>query len=142
MRSLDRRAAGADGADGRVVWILGGDDKGLDSRELAIVARERVRLALALPGPGTDAIVAELERQQVLVEWVEDLARAVRRAVEVALPRDVVLLSPACPGFFSRYYVGADEDTGFKRLVREVTLGASAPTSPPARRSRGSAGPG
>ena len=114
LRTLDRP----------VVWILGGEDKGLSSRELAETARDRVRLALALPGPGTDGVVAELERQQVLVEWVPDLARAVHRAVEVALRGDAVLLSPACPGFYSLYYVGADEDTGFRQLVREATLDA------------------
>jgi UDP-N-acetylmuramoylalanine--D-glutamate ligase len=121
------------------VWILGGDDKGLSARDLADAARDTVRLALALPGDGTNAIVSELERQQVLVQWIDDLGAAVRRAVEVAAPGEAVLLSPACPGFFSRFYVGGDQDTGFRKLVREATLGA---TSPPVRKPRKSAGPG
>lgn len=112
-----------------LVWILGGDDKGLDATDLAREARGHVRLALALPGAGTDRLVAQLEAEQVAVERLPDLARAVTRATEAARPGDAVLLSPACPGFFSHYYVGADEDTGFKHLVRQATLA----TSPPAR---------
>lgn len=108
--------------DSGVVWIFGGDDKGLDSADLARAAGHAVKLALALPGPGTDRIVAGLRGVRVAVESAENLEDAVRRAVEVARPGDSVLLSPACPGFFTRYYVGADEDTGFKRVVREVTL--------------------
>jgi UDP-N-acetylmuramoylalanine--D-glutamate ligase len=131
LRSLDKG----------VVWILGGDDKGLDSEPLAEVASRAVRLALALPGEGTDALVANLNRRSVAVETTSDLPSAVARAVEVARPGDSVLLSPACPGFFARYYVGVDEDTGFRKLVREATIprpgvkdGAAEPTSPPARR--------
>ena len=69
LRTIDRPLA----------WILGGDDKGLDARVLAAQARERVRLALALPGPGTEGIVAELEREGVAVERVGDLPEAVAR---------------------------------------------------------------
>jgi UDP-N-acetylmuramoylalanine--D-glutamate ligase len=115
-----------------IVWILGGEDKGLDSTGLAATARDRVRRAIALPGGGTEAIVADLQREGVEVERAEDFAGAVRRAIDVARDGDSVLLSPACPGFFTLYYVGGDEDTGFKRLVREATL----PTSPPARKPR------
>ncbi|HEY8740660.1 MAG TPA: UDP-N-acetylmuramoyl-L-alanine--D-glutamate ligase [Candidatus Dormibacteraeota bacterium] len=110
-----------------VVWILGGEDKGLDSTSLARTAQGRVRRALALPGGGTEAIVANLLAEGVEVERVADFGAAVRRAVEVARDGDSVLLSPACPGFFTLYYVGADEDSGFKKQVREATL----PTSPP-----------
>ena len=113
-----------------IVWIFGGQDKGLDSSSLAATARGRVRRALALPGDGTEAIATNLEGAGVEVERVPDFASAVTRAVALAEDGDAVLLSPACPGFFTLYYVGADEDTGFKKLVREATL----PTSPPARK--------
>jgi hypothetical protein len=63
--------------------------------------------------------------------------------VKVAQPGESVLLSPASPGFFTRYYVGADEDTGFRRLVRQATLAGSDSvaetedaTSPPASKPR------
>ena len=112
---------------GQVVWILGGDDKGLDATDLAAAAGRTVSLALALPGPGTDALLPQLEAAGVTVERVDDLGAAVARAVEAARPGDAVLLSPACPGFFSRNYVGVgtEVDTGFRRAVREATLGPS-----------------
>jgi UDP-N-acetylmuramoylalanine--D-glutamate ligase len=123
-----------------VVWIFGGDDKGLDPEDLAEAATTTVRVALALPGPGSDRIAAALLRHGVQVESIEDLPAAVARALKVAQPGESVLLSPACPGFFTRYYVGADEDTGFRQLVRQATIGEAASadpeeaTSPPARR--------
>jgi UDP-N-acetylmuramoylalanine--D-glutamate ligase len=142
-----------------VIWIFGGDDKGLDSEGLVGVAGDAVRVAIALPGPGSDRLVPDLLRSGVQVERLEDLPAAVARAVRVAQPGESVLLSPACPGFFTRYYVGADEDTGFRRLVREATLhqppmreqtpvreqpsAQEGPaTSPPARRPRKSEDPG
>jgi len=104
-----------------VIWILGGDDKALDCDGLAEAATSAVRVALALPGPGSDRLVAALIRHGVQVESIEDLPAAVARALQVAQPGESVLLSPACPGFFTRYYVGADEDTGFRQLVRQAT---------------------
>ena len=108
---------------------------------------DAVRAALALPGPGSEKLVRDLLRSGVQVEWLEDLPAAVARAIRIAQPGESVLLSPACPGFFTRYYVGADEDTGFRQLVREATLQKppvpeGAATSPPARKPRKSAGPG
>ncbi len=129
-----------------VIWILGGDDKALDCDGLAEAATSAVRVALALPGPGSDRLVAALLRHGVQVESIEDLPAAVVRALKVAQPGESVLLSPACPGFFTRYYVGADEDTGFRQLVRQATVGDAAAgdagsgdqpeeaTSPPARK--------
>lgn len=134
-----------------VVWILGGDDKGLDPTDLARAARGAVKLALALPGPGTDRLEPALLAEGVSVERVADLASAVDRAVAVAQPGHRVLLSPACPGFFTLFYVdgGGAEDVGFKKLVRAATLGGGTrgrdsaaaepevkPTSPPARTPR------
>ena len=115
-----------------IIWIVGGQDKGLDSTSLAATAKGRVKAAIALPGGGTDAIVNNLLAEAINVERVDDFGAAVRRAVVLAQPGDSVLLSPACPGFFTLYYVGQDEDTGFKKLVKEATL----PTSPPARTPR------
>ena len=107
----------------RVVWIFGGDDKGLDASGLGDAARDVIKVGLALPGPGTDRILARLEGRGTWIERVPDLPSAVERAVALAEPGDKVLLSPASPGFFSLYYVGTDEDVGFKKLVRAATLG-------------------
>jgi UDP-N-acetylmuramoylalanine--D-glutamate ligase len=108
----------------RVVWIFGGDDKGLDPDGLVAAAQRAVKLGLGLPGPGTERLLAALKNESVAVEEVADLKAAVARAVDVADRGDRVLLSPACPGFFSLYYVGVSDDVGFRKLVRAATLPA------------------
>jgi UDP-N-acetylmuramoylalanine--D-glutamate ligase len=80
-----------------LVWIAGGRDKGLDFAPLADAARGRVRRALLL-----GEAAGRLERalgDAVPTERVGDLDAAVRRAVQLAQPGDVVLLSPACASF-------------------------------------------
>ena len=111
----------------KVVWIFGGDDKGLDGASLAAVAARSVRHALALPGPGTERLAVALRAVGIEPQPVPDLETAVDRAVALAGPGDRVLLSPACPGFFTLYYVGSAEDVGFKKLVRQATLGHASP---------------
>ena len=107
-----------------VVWIFGGDDKGLASDELAEVAEGTVRVGLALPGQGTRRILRDLAAAGVATEEEPDLKQAVARAVALAGASDSVLLSPACPGFFTRFYGGGGEDSGFRRLVKEATTPA------------------
>jgi UDP-N-acetylmuramoylalanine--D-glutamate ligase len=77
-----------------LVWIAGGRDKGLDFRELAEAAGERVRAAVLI-----GEAAAALERAlagRVDLHRAASLEEAVRRAAGLAAAGDVVLLSPAC----------------------------------------------
>ena len=109
--------------DRPVVLIAGGDDKGLSYAALAEQAKGRVKLAILLPGDGSDRVAEALADADVSVRWMERFDAAVAAAVEASGPGDAVLLSPACPGFFSRHYLkdGA-EAQGFRRLLRDLTL--------------------
>ncbi len=82
---------------GPLLWILGGNDKGLDFAELLEAPLERVKCALLI-GAAAPAIAASLAGK-LAFEQHETLARAVARARELALPGDIVLLSPACASF-------------------------------------------
>jgi UDP-N-acetylmuramoylalanine--D-glutamate ligase len=77
-----------------LVWIAGGRDKGLDFRELAEAAGERVRAAVLI-----GEAAAALERAlagRVDLHRAASLEEAVRCAAGLAAAGDVVLLSPAC----------------------------------------------
>ncbi|MBF0275209.1 MAG: UDP-N-acetylmuramoyl-L-alanine--D-glutamate ligase [Nitrospinae bacterium] len=90
-----------------IFLILGGEDKGLDYSKLAqyIVERGRTKVIL-LPGTGTDKILRELHKENASKETIilkECLDDAVIYADTSGKPEDIVLLSPACAYFFSRY---------------------------------------
>jgi UDP-N-acetylmuramoylalanine--D-glutamate ligase len=114
-----------------VIWIAGGDDKGLAFDELALAASERVRRVMLLPGPGSARIADALERRGSAAPEVsrhDALADAVDEAAAVARPGEAVLLSPACPGFWGHYVNGAagagGEELGFRALVRRLGPGS------------------
>jgi len=80
-----------------LVWIAGGRDKGLDFAPLADAAEGRVKTALLL-GEAAPQLETALAGR-VAVERVASLEAAVERAAELAVPGDLVLLSPACASF-------------------------------------------
>jgi UDP-N-acetylmuramoylalanine--D-glutamate ligase len=117
------RALGKD-----VVLIIGGDDKGLALDELGTEILARVARLVVLPGPGgariAEAVLAlrdgaSLERP--VIDHFEELAPAIRSVVSEAQSGQTVLLSPACPYFFRRFYIEGAEERGFRALLREAT---------------------
>ncbi len=108
LRSLDRP----------VILLLGGKDKGEDFGTLRTAFSSGVRHVLAF-GAARLRIATELEGAAPL-ELVEgSLEDVVRKAAELAVQGDAVLLSPACSSFdmFENY-----EDRGrrFTALAKEV----------------------
>jgi len=100
-----------------VVLIAGGDGKGQSFAPLR-AAVERACRAVLLIGRDAPLIERALAGSRVPVEATGTLDAAVRRAIALAQPGDVVLLSPACASLdqFRNY-----EERGerFTRLVRE-----------------------
>lgn len=97
---------------GKLILIAGGDGKGVDFTELAIVLRQQVDQVITLgrDGPAIAALVpGSIE--------VADLTAAVKQAAAVANAGDMVLLSPACASLdmFKNY-----EERG--RLFAEAVL--------------------
>jgi UDP-N-acetylmuramoylalanine--D-glutamate ligase len=107
------------GLGGPCLLIAGGDDKGIDFSELASLVGGQVRSLILLPGAGSDRLeqgVADRGNGQ-LVHRVERLQQAVDLAAAKAQAGDTVLLSPACPGFFTAHY----REGGFRQAVRAAT---------------------
>lgn len=86
----------------QVVWVAGGQAKGVSFDDLVLANRERLRGAVLL-GVDRDLIAQALARHapEVPVISVADtetsaMARVVGAAASLARPGDVVLLAPAC----------------------------------------------
>jgi len=93
------------GAGWRVVLIVGGEDKGMDFGGMARAAARYAERVLALPGSGTEAFLAQLERR-LPVERLDDLDAVIARARRVVTPGSAVLLSPGCAFFHSLFIEG------------------------------------
>jgi UDP-N-acetylmuramoylalanine--D-glutamate ligase len=112
-----------------VILICGGQDKGISFDELAEQLGGPVRQVMLLPGSGSSRIAkaaAEQGRGE-LIHPVSTLEEAVAGARGLAQAGQAVLLSPACPGFFSAHY----QEGGYRNLVRRLS------TSPRRRRGPG-----
>lgn len=120
----DATIKAVDAFDRTPVVILGGVGKGADFAELARVLVKRARAAVLI-GKAADEIATALDvagaaRAGFKVERAGTLEDAVAAARRLALPGDVVLLSPACASF--DMFSSADErGDRFTALVRAFT---------------------
>jgi UDP-N-acetylmuramoylalanine--D-glutamate ligase len=92
--------AALDALDGPIILLLGGRDSGVDLSQLAERTGERARLVLAF-GESKGRVAAALAKASPRLEVVEcdDLAAAVRHALDAARAGDAVVLSPAFPSY-------------------------------------------
>lgn len=109
-----------------VVLIAGGEDKGLDYRELALETSRNVELVELLPGSGSKKIIEALVETGKLgpvpeVNECSTLEEAVRHAAGAGRPGTTVLLSPACASFYSLYMQSPNK--GFGTIVKELKGG-------------------
>ncbi len=102
----------------KVVWIVGGIDKGNDYSELTVLVKEKVKAIVCL-GKDNSRIHAAFSDIVPTIVDTKSMKEAVRSAYYLAKNNDVVLLSPACASFdlFENY-----EDRGrqFKEQVRNL----------------------
>jgi UDP-N-acetylmuramoylalanine--D-glutamate ligase len=116
-----------DGIRQPIVWIAGGTDKGNDYTTLVPLAQERAKSLICL-GVDNEKLKASFGSVVPYLEETQSVETAVRRALELAAPGDVVLLSPACASFdlFRNY-----EDRGcqfiaaVEKLMEETELQGS-----------------
>ena len=101
-----------------VVWIVGGTDKGNDYTSIIPLAKEKVKAMICM-GLDNRKLHEAFEGIVPQIHDVTSAQDAVRTAHDLAVPGDVVLLSPCCASFdlFKNY-----EDRGrqFKEAVRNL----------------------
>ncbi len=102
----------------RVVWIVGGIDKGNDYSQLIDLVKEKVK-AIVCIGVDNSKIRTAFQETGITMVDTRSMAEAVRSAYFLSAKGDSVLLSPACASFdlFKNY-----EDRGrqFKEAVRNL----------------------
>jgi UDP-N-acetylmuramoylalanine--D-glutamate ligase len=115
--NVDATRKALDAFPGRILIILGGQDKGSDYTVLQEPLREKAILALLI-GAASDKIEKQITGS-VAIERAGTLERAVEIAAHATRGGDVVLLAPACASFdqFENY-----EHRGrvFKQKVNEL----------------------
>lgn len=101
---------------GRLILIAGGDGKGADMSELKPVLEQDVQQLITLGKDG--AAIAALKPGSIQVKTIQD---AVKAAAKLALPGDMILLSPACASLdmFKSY---ADRGGQFAAAVKAEVL--------------------
>jgi len=104
--------------DKKVVWIVGGVDKGNDYEVLIPLVKKKVKAIVCL---GLDNLKIHNTFSGIVdvIVNVENMKDAVRSSSHLAVKGDAVLLSPCCASFdlFKNYEDRGDQ---FKKCVREL----------------------
>jgi UDP-N-acetylmuramoylalanine--D-glutamate ligase len=100
------------------VWIVGGQDKGNNYKELYPFVNEKVKAIICL-GVDNKKLFENFGNMVDIIVETQFMSEAVKIAYKIAESGDNVLLSPACASFdlFENY-----EDRGrqFKEAVRKL----------------------
>lgn len=101
-----------------VVWIVGGQTKGVDFNVLRPIVAKKVSRIICLGSDNAPVVAAFGDIVSDIVE-TNTMSNAVRAAYLLANEGDVVLLSPSCPSFdlFESYQ---DKGEQFKQAVYEL----------------------
>ena len=99
-----------------IILIAGGNDKELDYREMVEIIEKKVKTLVLIKGTATDKIIKIMG---YLVEAVDNMKDAVKKANKFAKKGDVVLLSPGAASFgiFKNEY---DRGNQFIKLVKKM----------------------
>ncbi len=104
--------------DTPLVWIVGGVDKGNDYESLLPMVRKKAKAIICL-GVDNEKLRNTFENVTDIFIETQSMSEAVKIAYKVAVPKDTVLLSPACASFdlFKNY---EDRGNQFKNAVRNL----------------------
>ncbi len=109
-----------EGIDSKLIWIVGGVDKGNDYSQLKDLVKQKVK-AIIILSSHPENIQTAFGDLDIPILHTESIIYAVEKANEMSEHGDVVLLSPACASFdlFKNY-----EDRGhqFKDQVQKLNV--------------------
>lgn len=94
-----------------VILITGGEDKGMNYKNLADTISKRVKYAIILPGTGSNKILKELKKKKFRnYIRVKNVKEAVNKSFRISQRGDTIILSPSC-AFADLEYVGKKKQT-------------------------------
>lgn len=101
-----------------IIWIVGGIDKGNDYSMLVPIVKEKVKAIICL-GKDNSTIIKAFHPLSLPIQETDNMPSAIDMARSVALPKDVILLSPACASFdlFKNF---EDRGNQFKEKIKEL----------------------
>ena len=107
-----------DSIDTPIVWIAGGVDKGNNYESLLPLIRKKVKAIICL-GINNEKLCDTFENVVEILIETQSMSEAVKISHKIALPKETVLLSPACASFdlFKNY---EDRGNQFKEAVRNL----------------------
>lgn len=107
---------------GELILIAGGADKGLELKDLVDVIDKYCKAVFLLPGTGTGRLINNYQFT-IINHSSSELSDAIKKAMEVAKPGDLILFSPGFasfgppPGGFKNEY---DRNDQFVSLINEL----------------------
>lgn len=116
--NVDSVVYGLGSYPGPLIWIAGGVDKGNDYSIIKEEVKKKVKALICL-GKDNGKLKASFGDVLNQIYETQDVNELVHRALDVAAPGDVVLLSPACASFdlFKNY---EDRGNQFRRAVLDL----------------------
>jgi len=118
--------SGLDSFDGDIILFAGGDDKGMEYKELAKKINEKVKLLVLFPGDASDKIEVMLNKSKIEFAKVEGMGGAIdqlKKYYQKTAIKDgsVVLISPASAHFYSKFIENSGKDMkGWIKLVSGI----------------------
>ena len=100
------------------IWIAGGVDKGNNYSELLPLVNEKVKAIICI-GVDNTAILETFNKCIDPIIEVDSMQEAVQQAYSLSVPKDAVLLSPACSSF-DRFDDYEDRGRQFKQAIRSL----------------------
>ena len=102
----------------RVIWIVGGIDKGNNYNEIMPLVKEKVKGIICL-GVDNKKILDAFNDEIEMIFETTSMNDAVEIGFRMAIPGEVILLSPACASFdlFKNY---EDRGNQFKNAVKNL----------------------
>jgi len=105
--------------DQPIIWVAGGQDKGNDYEVLAPLVKSKVKALVCLGVENSALRIAFFDLLKGAFLETQSASEAVKNAMELASPGDVILFSPACASFdlFKNYKDRGDQ---FRAAVQKL----------------------
>jgi UDP-N-acetylmuramoylalanine--D-glutamate ligase len=103
--------AALDSFEKNCILIAGGDDKGMQYKNLANKIVEKVKKLILLPGTGTEIFKQLLTKQAYAFQECSSFSEALSATLKDARVGDTLLISPGCAHFQSNFLEGKSVKT-------------------------------